>query len=100
MNEKYKLYQLLNFFVTKFSYKQIISEQKNDDIWLYNPGNDAYQLIRLTLGTVEQVVFEKERIDSFRQRVALSQRLNDLRFLVIQPAGGNQIAAVGKLHGK
>ncbi|MBR2802751.1 MAG: rhomboid family intramembrane serine protease [Erysipelotrichaceae bacterium] len=83
MNEKYKLYQLLNFFVTKFSYKQIISEQKNDDIWLYNPGNDAYQLIRLTLGTVEQVVFEKERIDGFRQRVALSQRLNDLRFLDI-----------------
>ena len=64
-NNLYKLYQLFNFFNAKFSYQMVnFGENANKkELWIANPTNNAYQLIRLTTSTLETVEFEKTRID-------------------------------------
>ena len=65
MNQNlYKLYQLLSFFVMKFSYKSAqVPNMKKEEMWLFNPTHRFYPIIRLTLNSIEQVDFEATRID-------------------------------------
>ena len=64
-NNLYKLYQLFNFFNAKFSYQMVSFGQNMNkkEIWIANPTNNAYQLIRITTSSLETVEFEKTRID-------------------------------------
>ena len=57
MNQNlYKLYQLLSFFVMKFSYKSAqVPNMKKEEMWLFNPTHRFYPIIRLTLNSIEQV---------------------------------------------
>ena len=76
MSENYKLYQLLSFFVMKFSYKTLqFKDMRQDELWLVNPGHEYYPLIRLTTNSIEQVIFEKARldemIDSLKKRLGI-----------------------------
>lgn len=84
MNETnlYKIYQLISFFILKFSYKTLnVPNKKDDEIWLVNPGHEYYPLIRITLNTIEQVIFEQERIDETVKMVFKRLRINKGRFL-------------------
>ena len=61
----YKITQLMHFFFTKFNYKTvIISEFSETEIWLVNPQNPTYQFIRVSINSIEQVIYEKERINN------------------------------------
>ncbi len=82
-NNLYKLYQLFNFFNAKFSYQLVNfgERQTKKELWIANPSSNAYQLIRLTVSSLETVEFEKTRIDqniaSF-SRAAKNEKINFL----------------------
>ena len=78
MSENYKLYQLLSFFVMKFSYKTLqFKDMRQDEIWLVNPFHEFYPLIRITSKSIEQVIFEKARLDeqieNFKKRIGIKK---------------------------
>jgi len=82
--EQYKLYQLLNFFVQRYSYAILRDELvHNDEIWLVNLKNDTYQLIRLTLNSIEQAIFDESRVSEIK-KMLLKRNLNkEIKFLDI-----------------
>ena len=68
MNDSYKIYQLISFFVMNHSYKIInISSQKADEVFLINPDHNYYPMIRLTLSSIEQVTFDKSMLLNLSQ---------------------------------
>lgn len=75
----------MSFFVMKFSYKTVnIGESaKNDELWLINPTHQFYPVIRITLNSIEQVIFEKERIDNVVSNVFKGFRISHGRLLDI-----------------
>ena len=78
----YKIYQLLSFFVLKFSYKTLnLPNAREDELWLINRNHEFYPLIRLTTNSIEQVMFEKERIDGVISLVFKQLKINRGRFL-------------------
>ncbi len=82
--ESYKLYQLISFFVMKYSYKIInVQGQKSDEIFLIAPDHAYYPLIRLTLASIEQVTFEKDRLHQLVDIMFKSFRIRQGRFLDI-----------------
>lgn len=83
-SNSYLVYQLLSFFVMKFSYKIMnLPSQKAEEIFLINPTNRMYPLIRLTTASIEQVIFEKERLHETVDSVFVSLRMTEGRFLDI-----------------
>ena len=84
MKENYKLYQLLSFFVMKFSYKTLqFPQMRENEIWLVNPNHEFYPLIRLTSNSIEQVIFEKERLDEMIEGLKKRLHIKKGRFLDI-----------------
>ena len=64
MPNSYKIYQLFHFFISRFSYQILNTKEQDRGIyWLINPKNPSYPYIRITTHTLEQVVFEKEKIE-------------------------------------
>lgn len=47
-NSEIYAYQLLHFFVTKHQYQIVTIKQQRKDIWLMNPQNEQYPVIRLS----------------------------------------------------
>ena len=85
MNNMYKLYQLMSFFVMKFSYKtlNIGDSSKKEELWLFNPSHQFYPIIRATLNSIEQVIFEKERVDNIVSNVFRNFHISNGRLLDI-----------------
>ena len=82
-SQNYKLYQMLSFFVMKFSYKTLQApEMKKDELWLINPTHQYYPIIRLTTNSIEQVIFEENRLNEtvtfIKKRLRISGRLLDI----------------------
>lgn len=84
-NQIYKIYQLLSFFINKFSYQSFYIKEikKDNEIWLTNKSNSAYQLIRITNSSLEDDVFDKERIESYLNFYKQHQKLSSLKFVDI-----------------
>ncbi len=84
MEGTYKLYQLLSFFITKFSYKILrVEDQRNDELFLLRPTDRNYPFIRLTTNSIEQVTFEKNRLDQTISTAFAHFRIKEGRFLDI-----------------
>ena len=82
VKDLYKLYQLISFFVMKFSYKTLqVPNMKNDEMWLVNPEHKNYPLIRLTLNSIEQVMFEEDRLREIIDFVSKRLRIANGRML-------------------
>ena len=84
MNELniYKIYQLLSFFVMKFSYRTLnVPNMKKDEIWLVNPSHKYYPLIRITVNSIEQVMFEENRIRETIDLVFNRAKIKEGRYL-------------------
>lgn len=47
-NSEIYAYQLLHFFVTKHHYQIVTIKQQRKDIWLMNPANEQYPVLRLS----------------------------------------------------
>lgn len=72
----------MHFFYTKFSYKiVVVSNFASSEVWMVNPENKTYNVIRLTINSIEQVVFEKNRIDETLQLLKKRMRISDISFL-------------------
>lgn len=80
----YKVTQLMHFFYTKFSYKTVIvSKAQDNEIWMINPSNGTYAIIRITVNSIEQVIFEQERINETIKLLKHRLRLENAAFLDI-----------------
>lgn len=84
MNDSYKLYQLMHFFVMKFSYKILnVQGQKNDELFLISPSHSLYPLIRITLSSIEQVTFDKDRLHMITDNIFYQMHIKTGRLLDI-----------------
>ena len=84
MDNTYKITQLLHFFLTKFNYKSVIlSRVQKDEVWLVNGENQTYSLIRITTKSIEQVIYEKSRLDESINFLVNKLRLPNRTFLDI-----------------
>lgn len=75
----------MSFFVMKFSYKtlNIGESSRKEELWLFNPSHQFYPVIRVTLNSIEQVIFEKERVDNIIDNVFKNFRITQGRLLDI-----------------
>jgi len=68
-NDFSKLLQVSQIFIKEYGFKQILIQQfssyRNKEIWLSNPNDPNFQMIRVTLVEARQFYFDKERIDTY-----------------------------------
>ena len=72
-NYNIKILQMLEFFITKHNYVIVnfdddASKIKNE-VWIFKAGSKDYQLIRITIASVQQVLFEKNRIEQIKTAI-------------------------------
>lgn len=92
----YKIYQLFSFFAMKFSYKTLnFNGNKQDELWLINPGHQYYPLIRITSSSIETVMFEEERIRNLIDNIFKRFKIKNGRFLDIH-VGQEEILDIEK----
>lgn len=84
MNENYvKMYQLVEFFITKFGYIFVDTSMKNDEeVYLVNSKNNCYQLIRITTKNIDSVVYDKLKINHIKDIISKTLRM-DINFVDI-----------------
>ena len=72
METSYKVYQLMEFFINKFSYTSIVIKGmiKPDEIWLANKTHPNYQIIRISTTTLDNTAAERSRIELYKQNVS------------------------------
>ena len=65
--EVYKIYQLVHFFVCKFGYKTFLIKNlaKKEEIWLINPRNTVYNIIRLSEYSLDDTFNDEQRIRQY-----------------------------------
>lgn len=92
----YKIYQLFSFFAMKFSYKTLnFNGNKQDELWLINPGHQYYPLIRITSSSIETVMFEEDRIRNLIDNIFKRFKIKNGRFLDIH-VGQEEILDIEK----
>lgn len=66
MSNIYKIYQLMEFFTNKYSYKNVTLKRLigPNEVWLTKDKNAKYNVIRISLSTLDQTFNDKERIDT------------------------------------
>lgn len=71
--ETYKIYQLVHFFVCKFSYRTFLIKNlaKSEEIWLINPRNNLYNIIRISAYSLDDTFNDEQRI---KQYIALMSK--------------------------
>ena len=85
-NQFYKIYQLADILVSKYSYIQIslnkFQEFKEKEIWFANSNNPHYQLIRVSFFEAEQFIFDSSRVNEYIQYLSAYAK-KPIRFLDI-----------------
>ena len=61
--------QMAEFFVTRYNYTTIAVQQAKDEIWLVNPKQVVYPVIRLTKQEIDNEFFDTERITQIHRAV-------------------------------
>ena len=80
----YKIMQLMHFFFTKFNYKMVVIPEFADrELWMANPTNNTYPIIRITENSIEQVIYEKDRLDKTIAVISSKMHLSQNKFLDI-----------------
>lgn len=86
-NNIYKMFQLNDYFITKYQYNQfLINNYKsfiNNEIWLYNFNNLNYQIIRITIFSSKEFIYDKERIEIYLDYLKKASKNDNLKFLDI-----------------
>lgn len=82
------LWKLVNFFVSNHGYSLVQVQGIKDEIWLTNPENSAFPIIRLSPTTVNTTFFEKDRINLIYRTIAkihqIDQKLLDIHTKVAE----------------
>lgn len=85
METSYKVYQLMEFFINKFSYTSIVIKGmiKPDEIWLVNKSHPVYKIVRISTTTLDSTAAERSRIELYCQNVGSFLKTPDTSFLDI-----------------
>lgn len=73
-NNIYKIYQLAEFFTNKFSFNNVIIKELigKNEVWLVNEKNDNFNIIRISLTSLDETYANKSRIDKYIGTIGLS----------------------------
>lgn len=76
--EEYKIYQLMEFFVVKYSFNNVLIRElnKDDETWLFNKENKDFQLIRISSSTLDQTFSDQSRINNYINFVSRNLKIN------------------------
>lgn len=76
----YKIYQLMEFFVVKHSYSNIMIKglASTNEVWLANKDNPSFNIIRLSTSTLDETFTDKKRIDEYLKVISTTIRQQPL----------------------
>lgn len=85
MNQNYKVFQLMNYFVSNYNYISfnIKGLMKDNEIFIASNENKNYQMIRISTSPSYFVNNDEERIIQFMEIIKKQFAMNDLKFLDI-----------------
>lgn len=85
MKETYKIFQLMNFFISKYNYISfnIKGYTKEDEAFIASSDNKNYQMIRISMTPCYITQEEKERLEQFKTVIGKQFGLKDIKFLDI-----------------
>ena len=91
MSEIYKVFQLMEFFVTKYDYFsfQVKGLTKENEIFIASSTNPNYQIIHITNASVETEVYDSERIESFKKIIMTQCSLKNVNMLDVYVSNEN-----------
>ncbi len=83
MKEAYKIFQLMNFFISKYNYISfnIKGLTRPDEVFIATSENKEYQMIRISSSPCYLLTEDKERIEQFRSIIAKQFALKDIKLL-------------------
>lgn len=66
-NNIYKIYQLMEFFTVKHSFNNVMVKEliKANEVWLSNEKNNDFNIIRISISSLDETFSDKERIENF-----------------------------------
>lgn len=83
-NEIYKVYQLMEFFICKYGYENVLIKQLTspNEVWVVNRSGDVqYSTIRISMSTLDSTFSDKERINQYISTI--NQNIKSSKFLDI-----------------
>lgn len=85
--ELYKLFQIVDVFVNKYDYTQVVLQEYkdniNDEAWLFNSSNKNYQVIRVSFSSAVRFDYDKERVNKYLSYFNQSSKIKGIKFLDI-----------------
>ncbi|MBQ1509061.1 MAG: rhomboid family intramembrane serine protease, partial [Erysipelotrichaceae bacterium] len=86
----YKLYQVMGYLSLSHGYRGVLLKGNvhRDEIWLVNRENKTYEIIRITMASLESVDYDRERIRQCIHAIASQVQIRDPRFLDIHIGKG------------
>ena len=81
----YKLYQVMSYLTISHGYKGIIlrGNTKSDEVWMLNKNAKTYNIVRLTMATMDSVDYDKDRIYLCVDSISRQVNIFDPKFLDI-----------------
>lgn len=70
----YKIYQLMEFFVVKHSYSNIMIKGlvSKNEVWLTNKSNPSFNIIRISVSTLDETYSDKKRIEEHLKIIGMA----------------------------
>ena len=80
----YKIYQLMEFFTNKYSFDNVMVKEfmGQNEVWLTNKSNNSYNIIRISLSSLDETFSQQERINNFLNVIEKTIK-KDIKFLDI-----------------
>ena len=86
-NELYKLFQLVDVFVTKYEYTQLVlkhyQQLSDSEVWLFNNKASNYHAIRITYNSASAFIYDNNRVEEYLAYFKKAIGNQELRFLDI-----------------
>lgn len=83
-SELYKVYQLMEFFITKHGFNNVLVKQLigKNEVWLVNANASEFNSIRISISSLDETFMQKSRIDDYINIISKSIK-KDVKFLDI-----------------
>lgn len=83
-SELYKVYQLMEFFITKHGFNNVLVKQLigKNEVWLVNASANEFNAIRISISSLDETFMQKSRIDDYINIISKSIK-KDVKFLDI-----------------
>lgn len=80
----YKVYQLMEFFITKHGFNNVLVKQLigKNEVWLANDSASEFNIIRISVSSLDETFMQKSRIEDYISTISKSIK-KDPKFLDI-----------------